>query len=169
LGPSPNSIAICPRLSTRAIPFVAPAPVDVPDHLSTEAIPPTIREPLLAKLTVNLPVDQLGLASLQSRVVFAMIEDEMNDISTNIARTEQEMEELESRVRSVASKAQNVKQTAAIVQAKSRFLNDWIETVAEKSTVMNGAYIIESLMWVFTIITTVLQLLWNRNQREKRR
>jgi hypothetical protein len=157
----------------RAIPFLAPEdpPPGRPLALLSaylSGIPPTIREPLLAKLTVHLPVDQLGLASLQSRVVFAVIEDELDGIATDIARPAQVMEELENHVRSMASKEQNVQQTPTVVQAKSHFLNDWIEAATDKSRVMPGANMIEDWMRLFTFVTTVLHLLWTRNQREKR-
>jgi hypothetical protein len=157
-----------PTLDPMPPPPSVPPRTVVQETIPPEAIPATIRSPLIGKLTIELPVDQLCLSSLQSRVVFAIIEDEMDAMDADVAHTEQGMEELENAVKSVARKTQNLRQTAEVVRAKAQLLDGWIEAATERSTAMKGAHIIEYLMWAFTVLTTVLQLLWTRDHKQKR-
>jgi hypothetical protein len=76
-----------------------------------------------------------------------------------IARAGQAAEELQGRVASVARKTQTIKQTAVVFLAKSRLLDEMDR---------NGAHIIEALMYSFSLLTTLLHLLWTRDQRQKR-
>jgi hypothetical protein len=137
------------------------------EEVSVESIPQSLRGPLLAKLTIDLPVDELNLSSLQSRVLLAVIEDEMDSIDADLTRATQAMEEVENRVRSVGRGTQNVSQTAEVVRAKAKLMDEWVDAAAVKSTAMRGAYLIEGLMWVFTLLATVLHLLWTRDYRQR--
>jgi hypothetical protein len=88
---------------------------------------------------------------------------EMDEMESAIARAGQAAEELQGRVASVAKKTQNIKQTAVVFLAKSRLLDE----MDRMATAMKGAHIIEALMYIFSLLTTLLHLLWTRDQRQK--
>jgi hypothetical protein len=169
LNNSTSQGLVATRHPTRS-PVLPPAPIPAPDAPLETALTPEesvakLKPALVARLSHELPINELNVASVTARVQAVFVEDELALLEEKVTASEEAIERIQPQLEAIGIRTQNITNTANVVIAKLDALDEEIDRNGSVTFYLS-AEIVNVLMSLFSVLSTLLLLLWNRIGRK---
>ena len=128
--------------------------------IDAEPIISRIAEPIRNRLTVNLPIDELNVATVQAKVSLETMEKNIENISKLTKATTRELKDTAQNMRDVQLNAMNLAQTADIISGKLNVLDDWMDGLEGAGDTVK-IQVIEVGVKFISILSSLILVIWH--------
>ena len=111
------------------------------------------------RLDIELPVEELNIARIQTSISLNLAEDRVSDFEHKVERAQKEVEKLENSMAKIVEKSTVLDQTAQVVTQKLAALNEWADTIDSTQTNI-AASLIGWFLWLFSLLEAILTFVW---------
>ena len=111
------------------------------------------------RLQMDLPLNELNLASLKADVLVSMANDKADILETTLSEAEEKIEDVSSKLKVIITRSHSISEMATVINSKLVSMDEWMETL-DTDTSNFRIQIAEFFVSFFSLITTIFSLMW---------
>lgn len=142
--------------------------IELPVDSDPTVFLPDIKVPLGQRLKMELPMAEYNYGSVQVTLEFDSLSDKMETIENTTTSTQDEINELRSRMEEIMIKSEILNQTATVVSQKLVSLNEFAEFL-DNSQENTFIYSFGWVIWFLTLVNNILTYVWGGIKKQHNR